>query len=44
MFDIMHKGLKKALERCDQAEIYGECGDVLSVDLERGEVKKGEAR
>ncbi len=40
MFDIMHKGLKKALERCDQAEIYGECGDVLSVDLERGEVKK----
>jgi len=32
--------LKKALESCDQAEIYGEKGDVLSVDLEREEVKK----
>jgi len=32
--------LKKALESCDQAEIYGEEGDVLSVDLEREEVKK----
>jgi len=36
----MHKGLKKALESCDQAEIYGERSDVLSVDLEREEVKK----
>jgi PmbA protein len=40
MLDFMHEGLKKALERCDQAEIYGERGDVLSVDLEREEVKK----
>lgn len=40
MLDIMHKGLKKALKSCDQAEIYGECGDVFSVDLEREEVKK----
>ncbi len=40
MLDIMHKALKKALESCDQAEIYGEKGDVLSIDLEREEVKK----
>lgn len=40
MLDIMHKMLKKALKHCDQAEIYGECGDVFSVDLEREEVKK----
>ncbi|MCK4734280.1 MAG: hypothetical protein KAT65_17635, partial [Methanophagales archaeon] len=40
MLDIMHKMLKKALGSCDQAEIYGECGDVFSVDLEREEVKK----
>ena len=40
MLDIMHEALKKALERCDQAEIYGERGDVLSIDLEREEVKK----
>ncbi|MGB2728028.1 MAG: TldD/PmbA family protein [Halobacteriota archaeon] len=40
MFDITHKGLKIAMESCDQAEIYGERGDVLSIDLEREEVKK----
>lgn len=40
MFDIMHKGLKLALQSCDQAEIYGERGDVVSVELEREEVKK----
>ncbi|MCK4475897.1 MAG: TldD/PmbA family protein [Methanophagales archaeon] len=40
MLDIMHKGLEKALESCDQAEIYGERSDVLSIDLEREEVKK----
>ncbi len=40
MFDFMHKVLKEALESCDQVEIYGERGDVLSIDLEREEVKK----
>ena len=40
MFEIMHKALKKALECCDQVEIYGERGNVLSIDLERDEVKK----
>ncbi|HID19538.1 MAG TPA: TldD/PmbA family protein [Methanophagales archaeon] len=40
MFDLMHKALKKALESCDLVEIYGERGDVLSIDLEREEVKK----
>ena len=40
MLDIMHKALKQALESCDQAEIYGERGDVLNIDLEREEVKK----
>lgn len=40
MFEFMRKGLKMASERCDQAEIYGERGDILSVDLEREEVKK----
>ena len=39
MFDIMYKALKKALGSCDQVEIYGERGDVLSIDLEREEVK-----
>jgi PmbA protein len=40
MLDFMHKGLKLALESCDQVEIYGERGDVFSIDLEREEVKK----
>ncbi len=40
MHDFMHKALKKALESCDQVEIYGEWGDVLSIDLEREEVEK----
>jgi len=40
MLDIMHKALKKALESCDQAEIYGERSNILSIDLEREEVKK----
>ena len=40
MFDIMHKGLKKALESCDQAEFFGERNNILSIDLEREEVKK----
>ena len=40
MLDFMHKGLKLALKSCDQAEIYGERSDVLSIDLEREEVKK----
>jgi len=40
MLDFMHKGLEMALESCDQVEIYGERGDVLSIDLEREEVKK----
>ncbi|MBE0516970.1 MAG: TldD/PmbA family protein [Methanophagales archaeon] len=40
MFEFMRKGLRMASESCDQAEIYGERGDILSVDLEREEVKK----
>lgn len=40
MFDIMHKGLNKALEICDQVELFGERSDILSIDLEREEVKK----
>ena len=40
MFEFMRKGLKIASESCDQAEIYGERGDILSIDLEREEVKK----
>jgi len=40
MFDIMHKGLRKALESCDQAEFFGERNNILSIDLEREEVKK----
>ena len=36
----MHKGLKKALESCDQAEFFGERNNILSIDLEREEVKK----
>jgi len=40
MLDLMHKGLKLALESCDQVEIYGELSDVFSIDLEREEVKK----
>lgn len=40
MFDIMHKGLKKALKSCDQAEFFGERNNILSIDLEREEVKK----
>jgi len=40
MLDFMHKGLRMALESCDQVEIYGERSDVFSIDLEREEVKK----
>lgn len=40
MLELMHKGLKLALKSCDQAEIYGEQSDVLSIELEREEVKK----
>ncbi len=40
MFDIMHKGLKKVLKSCDQAEFFGERNNILSIDLEREEVKK----
>ena len=40
MFDIMHEGLKKALKSCDQAEFFGERNNILSIDLEREEVKK----
>ncbi|MHC1610708.1 MAG: TldD/PmbA family protein [Candidatus Methanospirareceae archaeon] len=40
MLDFMHKGLKLALKSCDQVEIYGERSDVLTIDLEREEVKK----
>ena len=40
MLDFMQKGLELALKSCDQAEIYGERGDVLSIELEREEVKK----
>ncbi|NMX21311.1 hypothetical protein C5S30_02500 [ANME-1 cluster archaeon GoMg4] len=40
MLDFMHKGLELALKSCNQAEIYGERSDVLSIDLEREEVKK----
>jgi PmbA protein len=40
MLDFMHKGLELAVKSCDQAEIYGECGNVLSIELEREEVKK----
>ncbi|MHC1635118.1 MAG: TldD/PmbA family protein [Candidatus Methanospirareceae archaeon] len=40
MLDIMHKGLKIALERCDQVEIYGEKSDALSIEVEKGGIKK----
>ena len=40
MFEFMYRGLTKALESCDQAEVYGERSDILSIDLEREEVKK----
>jgi len=40
VFDILHKGLNKALEACDHAEFFGERSDLLSIDLERDEVKK----
>jgi PmbA protein len=40
MLDFMHKGLELALKNCDQVEIYGERGNVLSIELEREEVKK----
>ena len=41
MFDIMRSGLKKASKLgASAAEIYGERGDILSIELERGEVKK----
>lgn len=36
----MHKGLKKALKRCSQVEIYGERGNVLSMEIEKEEIKK----
>jgi PmbA protein len=36
----MHKGLELALKNCDQVEVYGERGNVLSIELEREEVKK----
>ncbi len=41
MFDIMRFGMKKVSELVSDAhaEIYGERGDVLSIELERGEVK-----
>jgi PmbA protein len=38
--DIARMVLKKALERSDQAEVYGEWGDVLSIAVEREEIKK----
>jgi PmbA protein len=40
MLEIMHKGLELALKNCDQVELYGERGNVLSIELEREEVKK----
>ncbi|RZN36568.1 MAG: TldD/PmbA family protein [Methanophagales archaeon ANME-1-THS] len=40
MFEFLYKGLTKALESCDQAEIYGEQSDIMTIDLEREEVKK----
>jgi PmbA protein len=40
MFEFMRRGLKIASESCDQAEVYGERSDILSIDLEREEVKK----
>ena len=40
MFDILRSGLKKASELGARAEIYGERGDILSIELERGKVKK----
>ncbi len=40
VLELMRSGLKKAVASCDQAEIYGERGDVFSIDLEREEIKK----
>ncbi len=39
ILDLMHSGLKRAMELSDHAEIYGERGDILSIELERGAVK-----
>jgi len=40
MFEFLYRGLTKALESGDQAEVYGERSDILSIELEREEVKK----
>jgi PmbA protein len=40
MFELLRQGLEQAVQSCDQAELYAERGDVLSIDLERNEVKK----
>ncbi len=39
MLDLLHTGLEFAAPHCDQVELYGERGDVLSIELEREEVK-----
>lgn len=40
MFELLRKGLALAVQSCDQVELYAERSDVLSIDLERDEVKK----
>lgn len=40
MFELLRQGLELAVQSCDQAELYAERSDVLSIDLERDEVKK----
>ncbi|MBN1456025.1 MAG: TldD/PmbA family protein [Methanomicrobia archaeon] len=39
MLDLLRTALEFAAPRCDQVELYGEKGDVLSIELERDEVK-----
>ena len=39
MLDLLRTALEFAAMRCDQIELYGERGDVLSVELERDAVK-----
>lgn len=41
MFGLLERALKTALKDCEQAEIYAERSRVLSIDFEKGKVKRG---
>ena len=41
MFELLEQALRTALKECEQAEVYAERGRALSIDFERGRVKKG---